>query len=99
METKLIKTSTIIRAATIVTGKPSNIIRGPSRVASVVAVRNLCYKIAKEYLFLADRDIASSFNRDRSAITYSLKRVEQDLEQQNNYRVMLRMIKEELGLC
>ena len=99
MKTKLVTTSAIIQAAAKVTGKPSKIIRGASRVASVVAARNLCYKIAKDYIFLADRDIAASFNRDRSAITYSLKRVEQDLDQQKNYRLTLQMVKEELELC
>mgnify|MGYP000203186401 CR=1 FL=1 len=98
MKTKLLNINAIINAAQKVTGKSSKAIKSPTRLASVVAARNLCYKIAKEQLFLADRDIAVSFNRDRSAVTYSLKRVEQDLDQQENYRVMLSLINKELGL-
>tara|TARA_R110002050_G_scaffold86670_2_gene184033 strand:+ start:1013 stop:1309 length:297 start_codon:yes stop_codon:yes gene_type:complete len=98
MKTKLLNTFAIIKAAEKVTGKPAKVIRGSTRVASVVAVRNLCYKVAKEQLNLADRDIAASFGRDRSAVTHSLKRVEMDLAQRGNYRVMLSLIQEELGL-
>jgi chromosomal replication initiation ATPase DnaA len=98
MKTKLLNINAIINAAQKVTGKSSKSIKSPTRLASVVAARNLCYKIAKEQLFLADRDIAVSFKRDRSAVTYSLKRVEQDLDQQENYRVMLSLINKELGL-
>ena len=61
-------------------------------------MRNLCYKVAKEQLNLADRDIASSFGRDRSAVTHSLKQVEKNLADRGNYRVMLSLIEEELGL-
>jgi len=98
MKTKLLSISAIINAAQKVTGKSAKSIRSSTRLASVVAARNLCYKIAKEQLFLADRDISASFNRDRSAVTYSLKRVEQDLEQQKNYRVTLSLIEKELKL-
>ncbi len=98
METKLLNTFAIIKAAESVTGKPVKEIRGSTRVASVVAVRNLCYKVAKEQLNLADRDIAASFGRDRSAVTHSLKQVEKHLAQRANYRVLLSLIEEELGL-
>jgi chromosomal replication initiation ATPase DnaA len=98
MKTKILNIDAIINAAQKVTGKSSKAIKSPTRLASVVAARNLCYKIAKERLYLADRDIALSFNRDRSAVTYSLKRVDSDLETQKNYRLTLEAIERILGL-
>lgn len=98
LKPKILNTHSIIASVAAVTGKPYRVITGSSRVASIVAARNLCYKIAKEHLYLADRDIASSFNRDRSAVTYSLKRVEQDLIERNSYRMTLEVVKEVLGL-
>ena len=95
---KRITNHTIISAAVKVTGKPANVLRGASRNSSVVAVRNLCFKIAKDHLFLADRDIAIAYNRDRSAVTYALKHVEKKLEERPQYKLMLQEIEQELGL-
>lgn len=77
---KLLNPQTIIRAASIVSGKPINVIRGNSRASSVVAVRDICIKLCKDYLCVADRDIAASFGKDRSSICIALKRVEKKSE-------------------
>ena len=98
-KTKLINNHTIINAAERVTGKPQKILRGRSRVNSVVLIRNLCYKIAKDHLYLTDAEIARSFNRDRSAVTYALKHIEAKLKERPQYHNTLKAIEEELGLC
>ncbi len=99
LKTKLINNFTIINAASKVTGKPQKILRGASRHNSVVLVRNLCYKIAKDHLYLSDQEISRAFNRDRSSVTYSLKQTEKKLSERPQYRNMLQAIEEELGLC
>lgn len=99
LKTKLINNHTIINAASKITGKPQKILRGTSRQNSVVLVRNLCYKIAKDHLYLSDKEISRSFSRDRSAVTYALKHTDTKLKDRPQYRNMLQAIEEELGLC
>ncbi len=95
---QLISNYSITKAVEKVTGKPAKILQGASRVASVVSARNLCFKIAKDHLFLADRDIAVYFNRDRSAITYALKQIEKKLERRPQYKLTHEAVERELGL-
>ena len=98
MKTKILNPQTIIRAASIISGKPINVIRGSSRASSVVAVRDLCIKLCKDYLFVADRDIAAAFGKDRSSVCIALKRVEKNLDQRDQYRLLLELVKGELEL-
>lgn len=98
MKTKLLTTYDIIEAVASITGKPAKVLRGASKVASVVAARNLCYKIAKEQLYLSDKEIAKSFSRDRSSVTYSLRKVEKDIEERPNYRLAYKLIQQKLGI-
>lgn len=95
---RLLNTTQIIKATEKITGKPANILKGASRQNSVVQSRNLCYKIAKEHLYLSDQEIARSFGRDRSSVTYALKHTERKLEERKQYRATLKAIEEELGL-
>ena len=96
--TKLINNYTNTKAVEKVTGKPFKILQGESRVSSVVSARNLCFKIAKDHLFLADREIAIFFNRDRSAITYALNNIDKKLENRPQYKLTLEAVERELGL-
>jgi len=95
---KLLNTVRIIKATEKITGKPANILRGASRLNSVVLARNLCYRIAKDHLYLSDLEIARSFGRDRSSVTYALKHTDKKLEERKQYRNTLEAIEEELGL-
>lgn len=95
---KLLTKSSIIRAASKISGLSEGLIRGSSRVNTLVLVRNLCYKIAKDHLYLSDREIARSFAKDRSSVTYALKETDKKLEERKQYRILLRLIEEELGL-
>jgi chromosomal replication initiation ATPase DnaA len=95
---RLLNTVRIIKATEKITGKSANILRGSSRHNSVVLARNLCYKIAKEHLYLSDQEISRSFGRDRSAITYALKQTERKLGERPQYKKTLEAIEEELGL-
>lgn len=95
---RLLNTVRIIKATEKITGKPSSIIRGSSRLNSVVLARNLCYRIAKDHLYLSDQEIARSFGRDRSSVTYALKHTERKLEERPQYKKTLEAIEEELGL-
>lgn len=95
---KLLSPQAIIKAASVISGKPINVIRGSSRASSVVAVRDLCIKLCKDYLCVADRDIAVSFGKDRSSICIALKRVEKNLDQRDQYRLLLELVKGDLGL-
>lgn len=94
-----LNTYTIVKAASKISGKPMNLIRSKTRVASVVLIRDLCIKLCKETGILTDRDISPYFNRDRSTITHALSRVEDNLEQLEQYRIMLDDIKNELNIC
>tara|TARA_R100000278_G_C5395560_1_gene137713 strand:+ start:329 stop:634 length:306 start_codon:yes stop_codon:yes gene_type:complete len=95
---RLLTTLSIIEATEKVTGISSMVLRGSSRENSVVQARNLCYKIAKDHLFLSDQYISKSFGRDRSAITYALKHIGRKLEKRPQYKKTLEAIEEELGL-
>ena len=95
---KLLRPHTITSAASKVSSIPIGVIRGKSRVGSVVAVRDLCLKLCKENMFTCDRDLGLYFNRQRSSISYALIRVEDHLDQSLQYQLMLQMIKEELGI-
>lgn len=88
----------ILEAVASVTNKPSNVLRGKSRVASVVSARYLCYKIIKDNLYLADQEISKAFRRDRSAVSYGLWRVEEDLNERPVLRKMLEKANESLGV-
>tara|TARA_R110002153_G_C13329738_1_gene497867 strand:+ start:4911 stop:5207 length:297 start_codon:yes stop_codon:yes gene_type:complete len=98
MKTKILNPQIIIKAASIISGKPINVIRGKSRASSVVAVRDLCIKLCKDNLFVADRDIAVPFGKDRSSVCIALKRVEKNLDQREQYRLLLDQVKGELNL-
>mgnify|MGYP003643430369 CR=1 FL=1 len=95
---KLLTPHSITTAASKITGKPVNVIRGATRVSSIVSVRDLCFKICKENMTVCDRDLAPYFNRERSTIRYALIRVEKNLAASNQYQLMYELIKEELGL-
>ena len=95
---RLLNTIRIIKATEKVTGKPAKILRGSSRLNSVVLARNLSYKIAKDHLYLSDKEISRFFGRDRSSVTYALKHTERKLEERKQYRATLEAIEEELGL-
>lgn len=95
---KLLNTHRIIKATERVTGKPANILKGASRKSSVVLARNLCYKVAKDHLYLTDEEISRFFKRERSSIRYALKKTEKILEERPQYKRTLQAIEEELGL-
>ena len=94
----LLSPHTITQAASVISGTPINVIRGRSRAASVVAVRDLCIKICKDHVFSADREIAVAFGKERSTVCVVLKRVKKNLLLRNQYRLMLELVEEELGL-
>jgi chromosomal replication initiation ATPase DnaA len=88
----------VLETASEITEKPIDKILDSNRFASNVAVRDLCFKICKDHLGMVDRDIADFFQRDRSSITYGLKRVEKNLARTNQYKAMYENIKERLKL-
>ena len=95
---KIITPQDVINAASEITEKPIDSIIDSNRLASNVAVRDLCYKICKEDLDMVDRDIADVFRKDRSSVTYALKRVEKNLSKLSQYPSILKNIKERLTL-
>ena len=95
---KIITPKDVVDAASEVTEKTIESIVDSNRLASNVAVRDLCFKICKDHLDMVDRDIAEFFKRDRSSITYALKRVEINLDRLNQYQAVYENIKERLGL-
>ena len=95
---KIIRPSTVINRASELFELKSNIIRGNSRRARVVAIRDLCFKICKDHLFMSDREIAVSFSKERSSVTIALKRVENNLEKRKQYRLMLSTLEGSLEL-
>ena len=95
---KIITPQAVLEAASEVTEKPIDKILDSNRLASNVSVRDLCFKICKENLDMVDRDIADFFKRDRSSVTYGLKRVEKNLARLNQYQAIFENIKERLKL-
>jgi chromosomal replication initiation ATPase DnaA len=93
---KIITPQDVVKAASEITDKPVDSIVDSNRFASNVAVRDLCYKICKEDLDMVDRDIAEVFRKDRSSVTYALKRVEKNLSKLSQYSSIHKNIKERL---
>jgi chromosomal replication initiation ATPase DnaA len=95
---KIIRPSNVIITAAKLFDKPQKIIRGSSRRASVVAIRDLCFKVCKDHLFMSDREIALAFGKERSSVTIALMRVNKNLAKRNQYQVMLAELEKELEL-
>lgn len=95
---KIIKPSTVVNMAVDLFDSNHKVIRGASRRARVVAIRDLCFKVCKDHLFMSDREIAFAFGKERSSVTIGLKRVKDNLENREQYRLMLSALERSLGL-
>lgn len=98
MKTTIITPYVVTMVASTITNKPAEKIRSETRQASVVAVRDICFKICKEHLFMVQSDIAKYFGRNRSSIAHALSRVDRNLEKRPQYRKLYDAIIEKLEL-
>lgn len=94
---KIITPNIVVEIASDIANKSAEDIFDSNRLASNVAIRDLCIKICKDDLNMVDRDIAEVFKRDRSSITYALKRVEVNLSKRNQYSIILENIRERIA--
>jgi len=98
MKTTIITPYVVTMVASSITKKPADEIRSETRKASVVAVRDICYKICKEHLFMVQSDIAKYFGRNRSSIAHALSRVDKNLGKRPQYLKLYNAIIEKLDL-
>lgn len=98
MKTTIITPYVVMMVASSITNKPADQIRSNTRQASIVAVRDICYKICRDHLFMVQSDIAEYFVRNRSSIAHALSRVDRNLEKRPQYLKLYNAIIEKLDL-
>ena len=98
MNTTIITAQDVTMVASSITNKPTEEIRSETRKASVVAIRDICFKICKDHLFMVQHDIAEYFGRNRSSIAHGLNRVEKNLEKRPQYRKLYNAILQKLDI-
>jgi chromosomal replication initiation ATPase DnaA len=98
MKTTIITPYVVTMVASSITNKPAEEIRSETRKASVVAIRDICFKICKDHLFMVQHDIAEYFGRNRSSIAHALNRVDRNLDKRPQYRKLYNAIIEKLDL-
>lgn len=98
MNTTIITAQDVTMAASSITNKSVDDIRSETRKASVVAIRDICFKICKENLFMVQDDIAEYFGRNRSSIAHALNRVDLNLANRPNYLNLYHAILKKLDL-
>ena len=69
-----------------------------TRKASVVAARDICFKICKDHLFMVQDEIGDYFNKNRSSVAHGLRRVDKNLTKHPQYKKRYDTIIERLEL-
>ena len=86
MKIKIITPKEVALVASSISKKPIEQIRSQTRKASVVAVRDICFKICKEKLGMVQDDIAEYFGKNRSSIAHGLQRADRKISKLPQYQ-------------
>ena len=85
----------VLRCAERVTQKPVRIITGRSRREGIVTIRDACILIVHENTRMSSSEIAPTFRRDRSAISYAISRSIDRLETCRHFKAVYESILEQ----
>lgn len=98
MKIKITTTKDVASIASSISQIPIEELRSQTRRSSVVAVRDICFKICKEQLNMVQDDIARYFSKNRSSIAHALTRVDFNLSQRPEYQKLHDAILNKLNL-
>tara|TARA_R100000149_G_scaffold59391_1_gene28409 strand:+ start:1463 stop:1759 length:297 start_codon:yes stop_codon:yes gene_type:complete len=98
MRNTIITPSDVCLNTATVFNKNTSQLMSETRKASVVAARDICFKICKDHLFMVQDEIGKYFNKNRSSIAHGLRRADRNLSKHPQYRKRYDTIIERLEL-